>query len=85
MTDSFEALRSPLTPVDPDPAFAAALRVRLQRALLLLRGVSTSSTPESAPAPARPAMRRISPSPTAVARWPGTPKRSAPVRTESRS
>lgn len=53
MTDSFEALRSPLTPVDPDPDFAAALRVRLQRALSLPRGVSMSPIPESAPAPAR--------------------------------
>ena len=34
MTDPFDALRTPDGPVDPDPAFAAALRARLERALL---------------------------------------------------
>lgn len=38
MTDpfeaSFESLRTPIRPVDPDPLFAAALRDRLERALL---------------------------------------------------
>ena len=29
MTDPFEALREPVTPVDPDPDFAGRLRVRL--------------------------------------------------------
>lgn len=34
MTDPLDALRVPVTPVDPDPAFARALRARLERALL---------------------------------------------------
>ncbi|MFC4946142.1 VOC family protein [Pseudonocardia sp. GCM10023141] len=34
MTDPFDALRAPVRPVDPDPAFAAALRSRIERALL---------------------------------------------------
>lgn len=34
MTDPFEALREPVTPVDPDPSFAARLRERLTRAVL---------------------------------------------------
>ena len=47
MIDPFEALRSPLIPVDPDAEFAAALRARLQRALSLPRGVSMSATSTS--------------------------------------
>ncbi|MGH3256920.1 MAG: VOC family protein [Streptosporangiaceae bacterium] len=31
MTDPFEALREPVTPVDPDPGFAGRLRMRLTR------------------------------------------------------
>ena len=31
MTDPFEALREPVTPVDPDPEFARRLRLRLTR------------------------------------------------------
>lgn len=34
MTDPLDALRSPAAPADPDPAFARALRARLERALL---------------------------------------------------
>jgi len=34
MTDPLDALREPIVPVDPDPAFAAELRARLERALL---------------------------------------------------
>jgi uncharacterized glyoxalase superfamily protein PhnB len=33
MNDPLDALRAPVTPVDPDPAFAARLRERLRRAL----------------------------------------------------
>lgn len=33
MPDAFEALRAPITPVDPDPAFAAALRAQIDRQL----------------------------------------------------
>jgi predicted enzyme related to lactoylglutathione lyase len=50
MTDPFEALRSPALPVDPDPAFAAALRARIERSLNLPRGVivsDVSTLPES--------------------------------------
>ena len=32
MTDPFEALREPVTPVDPDPYFAEALLVRARAA-----------------------------------------------------
>ena len=33
MADPFEALRAPVVPADPDPAFAARLRARIQEAL----------------------------------------------------
>jgi uncharacterized glyoxalase superfamily protein PhnB len=38
MTDPFEALREPVTPVDPDIGFAVALRMRLTRAVLASSG-----------------------------------------------
>ena len=38
MTDPLDALRAPIEPVDPDPAFAAALRARVERALLAPEG-----------------------------------------------
>jgi predicted enzyme related to lactoylglutathione lyase len=44
VTDPFDALRAPAEPVDPDPAFAAALRARIERALSLPRGVAVSTT-----------------------------------------
>lgn len=34
MTDPFESLREPVTPVDPDPRFAGRLRMRLTREVL---------------------------------------------------
>jgi uncharacterized glyoxalase superfamily protein PhnB len=34
MTDPLEALREPVTPVDPDPGFAARLRLRLTREIV---------------------------------------------------
>jgi uncharacterized glyoxalase superfamily protein PhnB len=40
MTDPFEALRAPVTAADPDPAFAADLRSRIERALHLPEGVT---------------------------------------------
>lgn len=43
MTDPFTTLRSPVTPVDPEPAFAARLRARLERAIALPRGVVVST------------------------------------------
>ena len=41
MTDPLDALRTPVTPVDPDPRFAAELRGRLERAVLAPPGVKT--------------------------------------------
>jgi uncharacterized glyoxalase superfamily protein PhnB len=38
MTDPFEALREPVTPVDPDPEFAGRLRTRLTREILASTG-----------------------------------------------
>jgi uncharacterized protein len=60
MSDPLDALRTPVVPVDPDPAFAARLRDRLRRALLepsdiaggtVITGgiVSTTGTIESRP------------------------------------
>jgi uncharacterized glyoxalase superfamily protein PhnB len=42
MTDPFEALREPVTPVDPDPGFAGRLRLRLARAISALPGGTMS-------------------------------------------
>jgi uncharacterized glyoxalase superfamily protein PhnB len=42
MTDPFEALRGPVTPVDPDPEFAGRLRVRLTREVFALPGGTMS-------------------------------------------
>ena len=42
MTDPFEALREPLTPVDPDPDFAGRLRMRLTREVFALTGGTMS-------------------------------------------
>ena len=44
MADPFEALRSPVTPVEPDPEFARRLRARVERALALPEGVVVSET-----------------------------------------
>lgn len=44
MTDPLRALRAPTPAVDPDPAFAATLRARLERALALPQGVVVSDT-----------------------------------------
>jgi predicted enzyme related to lactoylglutathione lyase len=44
MADPFRVLRAPVTPADPDPAFAARLRARLERALDLPEGVAVSDT-----------------------------------------
>lgn len=56
MTDPLDVLRTPLTPVDPDPAFATDLRARLERALALPRGVAVTETTTTAP-PVEPAHR----------------------------
>ena len=42
MPDPFDALRAPVTPVEPDPAFAGRLRARLERALALPEGVAVT-------------------------------------------
>ncbi len=42
MTDPFEALREPVTPVDPDPDFAGRLRMRLIREVIASSGGSMS-------------------------------------------
>ena len=42
MTDPLDALWAPVTPADPDPAFAARLRARLERALGLPEGVAVT-------------------------------------------
>jgi uncharacterized glyoxalase superfamily protein PhnB len=42
MTDPFEALREPVTPVDPDPGFAARLRRRLTREVFAYPGGTMS-------------------------------------------
>jgi uncharacterized glyoxalase superfamily protein PhnB len=42
MTDPFEALREPVTPVDPDPDFAVALRLRLSREVFASPGGTMS-------------------------------------------
>ena len=54
MTDPFEVLREPVTPVDPDPDFAGRLRTRLTREVLL---------PQEKPCPSRPSPPRSSASP----------------------
>jgi uncharacterized glyoxalase superfamily protein PhnB len=43
MADPLQALRAPLTPTDPDPAFAARLRDRLHRAFDLPQGVTVAN------------------------------------------
>ncbi len=50
MTDPLNTLREPITPVDPDPAFAAELRSRLERALLAAPQGATMTTTVEAPA-----------------------------------
>ena len=42
MTDPFEALREPVTPVDPDPHFAEVLRLRLTREVFASPGGTMS-------------------------------------------
>jgi predicted enzyme related to lactoylglutathione lyase len=44
MTDPLDALRAPVASADPDPAFAARLRARLERALGLPEGVAVTET-----------------------------------------
>jgi uncharacterized glyoxalase superfamily protein PhnB len=45
MTDPFESLREPVTPVDPDVGFAVALRMRLERAVFATPGGTMPQQP----------------------------------------
>jgi uncharacterized glyoxalase superfamily protein PhnB len=52
MTDPFEALREPVTPVDPDPGFAGRLRQRLTREVFASSGgIMSQQTPVSRQTP----------------------------------
>ena len=55
MTDPFEALREPVTPVDPDPEFAGRLRMRLTREVFALRGGTMSQPTTATPVLREPA------------------------------
>ena len=59
MTDPLDALRAPVTPVDPDPAFARDLRARLERALLDPREDPVTTTLETPRTTAR--LRTLTP------------------------
>ncbi|MGH9029234.1 MAG: VOC family protein, partial [Acidimicrobiales bacterium] len=62
MADPFEALRAPVTPVVPDPAFSAQLRARIERAMQLPRGVTVSNLIiETAPEAGAPVATRQEP------------------------
>jgi predicted enzyme related to lactoylglutathione lyase len=56
MTDPFEALHEPVVPVDPDPRFAARLRIRLERALLAPEGATMTTTTTTTETTATPAV-----------------------------
>jgi predicted enzyme related to lactoylglutathione lyase len=49
MTSPFDALHAPIVPVDPDPAFASALRARLERAVLDPASETVVTTTETRP------------------------------------
>jgi uncharacterized glyoxalase superfamily protein PhnB len=55
MTDPFEALREPVTPVDPDPGFAGRLRTRLTREVFAPTGGTMSPQPAPIDVERRPA------------------------------
>jgi uncharacterized glyoxalase superfamily protein PhnB len=55
MTDPFEALREPFTPVDPDPGFAGRLRMRLTREVFTSRGETMSQQTIATPVEREPA------------------------------
>jgi uncharacterized glyoxalase superfamily protein PhnB len=55
MTDPFEALREPVTPVDPDPEFAGRLRMRLTREVLAHPGGTMSQQTVATPVEREPA------------------------------
>jgi len=55
MTDPFEALREPVTPVDPDIGFAVALRMRLTREVFASSGGTMSQPTHAARVEREPA------------------------------
>jgi predicted enzyme related to lactoylglutathione lyase len=55
MTDPFEALREPVTPVDPDPGFAGRLRRRLTREVFASPGGTMSQQTTTVQAEREPA------------------------------
>ena len=55
MTDPFEALREPVTPVDPDPGFAGRLRLRLTREVFAPAGGTMSQQTAAVHAEREPA------------------------------
>ncbi|HEV7650203.1 MAG TPA: VOC family protein [Actinophytocola sp.] len=55
MTDPFDALREPATPVDPDPTFATRLRERLTRAVFNRPGADMTTKTTPTPSTTQPA------------------------------
>jgi uncharacterized glyoxalase superfamily protein PhnB len=55
MTDPFEALHEPVTPVHPDPEFAAQLRMRLSREVFASQGGTMSQQAVTTPVEREPA------------------------------
>jgi uncharacterized glyoxalase superfamily protein PhnB len=55
MTDPFDALREPVTPVDPDPEFAGRLRRRLTREVFAIPGGIMSQQTVTTPVEREPA------------------------------
>lgn len=55
MTDPFDALREPVTPVDPDPGFAGRLRLRLTREVFAHPGGAMSQQTTAARVEREPA------------------------------
>ena len=55
MTDPFEALREPITPIDPDPEFAGRLRTRLTREVFAVPGGTMSQQTVATPVEREPA------------------------------
>lgn len=62
MTGPFDELRAEIVPVDPDPAFATALRARLERAVLDPRSEpSMTATTATRPAPTTVRLHTLTP------------------------
>ena len=61
MPDPFEALRAPVTPIDPDPAFATRLRAQVERALTLPRGADMTDLVLEQDVPAAAAASTVTP------------------------